>query len=191
MDRIERAPFELGVKAVQVSEDDDGTLYVEGYAADFQTDRDGEAFEADAFERGLKAYMESNPILLYHHKPSHALGKVVEAALDAKGLRIKAAIPKPTSGSWAELVYDQVKKGIVRGFSVGGAFQRRLTSAGPRIFSVDLQEISVTPLPVNPRTLFAVAGKAFGDPEDAELAALTESVDKLEGLLNAFEQRVV
>ena len=187
MDRIESAPFELGVKAIEVREDDDGTLYVEGYAADFETDRDGEAFEPGAFEQGLKAYMESNPILLYHHKPSHALGKVVEAAIDAKGLRIKAAIPRPTAGSWAELVYDQVKRGIVRGFSVGGAFQRRLTSNGPRIFGVDLQEISVTPLPVNPRTLFAAAGKAFGDEEPEQVEQLARMVQRLEGVLDAVE----
>jgi HK97 family phage prohead protease len=163
----ERAEFELGVKAVEVSEADDGTLYIEGLASDFQTDRDLEAFEPDAFTRGLKAYLD-NPILLYHHSPDKQLGQVTDAFLDKAGLHIKAMIPKPPAGSWAELIYDQVKRGIMRGFSVGGAFRRRMTSMGPRIYDVDLQEISVTPLPVNPRTMFAVAGKAFGDNDDAE-----------------------
>lgn len=184
-----RATFEIGIKAVDVREDDDGTLYVEGYAADFETDRDQEAFEPGAFERGLKSYMENNPVLLYHHNPSQALGRVVQAEIDGKGLRIRAAIPKPPAGNWAELVYTQVKGGIVRGFSVGGAFARHLTREGQRIHDVDLQEISVTPLPVNPRTLFAVAGKAF--PEDREQAELERLLARLQAAVTTVETALV
>lgn len=186
MAKIERAKFEFGVKAVEVHEDDSGDLILEGYAADFQTDRDKEAFEPGAFEQGLKAFLE-NPVLLYHHKPDHQLGVVEEAQLDGKGLRIRARIAKPAPGSWAEHVYGLVKRGMMRGFSVGGAFARRMTAAGQRIYDVDLQEVSVTPLPVNPRTLFSVAGKAFG--EESEVDALERAVDSLDAVLTALEDQ--
>lgn len=187
-ERIEQAPFEFGVKAADWHEDADGDLILEGYASDFNTDRDGEAFEPGAFDRGLKAYMGSNPILLYHHKPSHQLGVVEEAQLDGKGLKIRARIAKPTAGAWSEQPYDLVKRGMMRGFSVGGAFKRRMTPAGPRIFDVDLQEISVTPLPVNPGTLGQVAGKAFADPaEEVDLQPQLDALDRLEAVFNALD----
>lgn len=173
------------MKAAEVTEGEDGTLYIEGIASDFETDRDMEAFEPGSFERGLKAYLASNPILLYHHRPHQQLGQVISAELDQKSLRIRAAIPKPPAGSWAEQVYDMVKRGMMRGLSVGGHFARHMTTAGPRIHDVDLQEISVTPLPVNPRGLFAIAGKAFADDE---AVALERAVEGLEGVFAALER---
>lgn len=180
----ETAKFAAGIKGISVDESEDGTLFIEGVASDFETDRDLEAFESGAFTSGLKGYME-NPVLLYHHDPSKALGRVTEAVLDRKNLRIRAEIPKPPAGSWAETVYQQVKGGIIRGFSVGGAFRRRQGADGrPRIFDVDLQEISVTPLPVNPRALFALAGKAFSAPAidvkiEVDSSDLIESLDSI------------
>jgi HK97 family phage prohead protease len=165
------AHFEFGVKAVNVQEDDDGTLHIEGIAADFQTDRDLEAFEPDAFEQGLKGFME-NPVLLYHHDPKLQLGLVTVAQIDGKSLRIRADFPKPPeSAGTAMQAYNLVKRGMMRGFSVGGSFFRHMTSSGPKIHQADLQEISITPLPVNPRTLFGVAGKAFGTAAEPELDA--------------------
>lgn len=187
--REQEAQFEFGIKAVDVQEQEDGTLVLEGYASDFLTDRDMEAFEPGAFERGLKAFM-ANPILLYHHKPSDQLGVVREAAIDGKGLKVVAEFPKPPEGSPLLHVYNLVRRGMMRGFSVGGAFKRRMTATGPRIFDVDMQELSVTPLPVNPRTLFAVAGKAFSDEEPGELERLAAAVEGIETVLNTVEQRL-
>lgn len=184
----QHATFEFGLKAQQISEDNDGDLIVEGYASDFLTDRDEEAFEPGAFERGLKAYLAANPILLYHHQPGKQLGVVEHAELDGNGLHIKARLAKPTPGSWAEQPFDLVKRGMMRGFSVGGAFKRRITAGAQRIFDVDLQEISVTPLPVNPRTLFSVAGKAFEDNPDAELELALAATDRT---LAAFKALLV
>jgi len=172
------AKFEAGLKAVNVEEGDDGTLYIEGLAADFETDRDAEAFEPGAFQRGLDAYM-ANPVLMHVHRPDEQLGQVTEATLGAKGLHVKGEIPRPPDGTWAAHAYNLIKRGMMRGFSVGGAFKRHMTPDGPRIFEVDLQEISVAPIPVNPRTLYGVAGKAFGeDPDAIEVDARLTSVSE-------------
>lgn len=155
--------FVLDQKAASITEDEHGDLYIEGYAADFEIDRQDEAFEPGAFEEGLKSFMATNPVMLYHHKADHALGQFVDARLDGKGLWVKGRVDKPATGSWAEDVVNKIKRGTIRGFSVGGIFKRRLNekSGRPSIFKCDLAEISVTPFPVNPRTMFAVAGKAF------------------------------
>jgi hypothetical protein len=89
--------FSLGEKAV-VTEGDDGAIYIEGLAADLDVDRQEEAFEDGAFEDGLKAYMSTNPILLYHHKSDTALGQVVDASLVPEGLHVKARVDAAGAG---------------------------------------------------------------------------------------------
>lgn len=175
--------FTLDQKAVEVHEEEDGAVFIEGYASDFGLDRQEEAFEPGAFEEGLKSYMASNPILLYHHKSDTALGQVVDAKLDEKGMFVRARVDAPEPGTIVADYVRKIKNGTLRAFSVGGKFYRRMTAAGPRIFKCDLGEISVTPYPVNPRTLFAVAGKAF-DAAPAEddlevLASLEAALDQV------------
>lgn len=205
-DGTQSAPFRydfiLDAKADLQYTEEDGDLFIQGYASDFGLDRQGEAFEPGAFEQGLKAFMETNPILLYHHKYDQALGQVVDSRLDGKGLWVKARVDKPAPGSWAEDVFNKIKKGTIRAFSVGGIFRRRMTEAGPRIFDCDLGEISVTPFPVNPRTTFAVAaGKAFenieipskpeveGDVRDEDEEMVAHAVGLLEHVFERIEKR--
>lgn len=184
----ETAPFQFDVmldtKAV-VSEED-GDLLIEGYASDYREDRDGEAFEPGCFQKSLQKYLDTNPVLLYHHKTSQALGQVLSARLDPNGLWVKARIDKPAPGSWAQDVFQKVKRGTIRGFSVGGQFKRRFTEKGWKIHDADIVEISVTPTPVNPRTLHAVATKAFDDNSDYD-----ELVDKLDRTLTLLSQATV
>ncbi len=168
----------LGQKAV-VQEQSNGDLIIEGYASDYEADRQDEFFEAGAVNDGLKAYLESNPILLYHHQSGNALGQVLEAKIDNVGAWVKARIDKPAAGTWAQDVYQKVKRGTIRGFSIGGRFFRRhdQKSGLTKIYKADIHEISVTPYPVNPRTLFGVATKAFGDepdPRERRLQQLSE-----------------
>lgn len=176
-DGSQTAPFAFSFDAKSMAQtvtvdEATGDLYIEGYASDFDPDRQSEAFAPDSFRRGLKSYMDSNPILLYHHKNDHALGQVVEADLTPAGLHVKARVDAPAIGSWAEDVFNKIKKGTIKAFSVGGIFHRRDNV----IYDVDLCEISVTPFPVNPRTTFeVVAGKAFGDIE-AEAAPGSEGM---------------
>lgn len=192
--RVDVADFEFGFtldRKADVSETDD-TIIIEGYASDFEVDRQDEAFEPGAFQKALDDYMQ-NPVLLYHHKKDTALGAINEARLDKKGLWVRAQVPKPDEGTTLSNYYNQIKAGVLRGFSVGGRFMRRMTPDGPKIFKADLREISVTPLPVNPRTLFAVAGKAFVDDEptetqDPDLKGLVEKLDAIDAMFTSAEE---
>jgi hypothetical protein len=64
----------------------------------------------------------------------------------------------------------------------------------PRIHEAGLREISVTPLPVNPRTMFVVAAKAFEtDPEPGlaeEIQGLQGSVNRLEAIFGTLEDAI-
>jgi HK97 family phage prohead protease len=187
--------FTLDSKAVQVTENDDGSFFIEGPAADFDVDLQDEAFEPGAFHDGMKAYMASNPVLLYHHKYDTALGQVVDWNVGSNSMNIKARVDAPEPGTLIADYVRKIKNGTIRGFSVGGKFYRRMTENGPRIFKAAIGEISVTPYPVNPRTLFSVSQKAFESEAEAtkdlsedelrdfaaRLEALGVTFDDLEG----------
>lgn len=177
--------FALEGKSVpEIVTNEDGSIIIEGYASDFDVDRQGDAFEPGSFERGLRTYLETNPVLLYHHKADTALGQVIDARLDQKGMYVKARVDAPEPGTIVADYYRKIKTGTLRGFSVGGIFKRRMTPSGPKIFDVDLGEISVTPYPVNPRTLFNVAGKAF---EGVEVPKLPD----VEGEVRGEDEEIV
>lgn len=179
------APFELGFtldgKAV-VAPEDDGRLRIEGYAATLGLDRKDEAFLPGVFETGLDKYFRENPILLYHHQADKPLGRVEDIKLDNKGLFVKAVLDPPTEGTWSEDVYKKVASGTIKGFSIGGIFKRKMTPQGPRVHEADFAELSVTPLPLEPGSLFQLAGKAFGDESEEEkaLARLTDLFETLD-----------
>lgn len=185
----ESAPFQLDVlldaKAV-VSEAAGGDgLWIEGWASDFEVDRQDEAFEPNAFTKAIAEYLK-NPVLLYHHKADIAVGQVKDLKLvDGKGMYVKAWLDKPAEGTKEANIYNKVLSKTIRAFSVGGIFRRKMTPRGPRIHDVDLREISITPLPVNPRSLFEVAGKAFGLEPD-----LSAHVEALSALLDAQAEAV-
>lgn len=176
--------FYLDRKSVH---DEDDHLIIEGLAADFGFDREDEAFEPNSFDAGMKAYMESNPVICYHHKFDKALGQCLEWERRPEGIWVKARIDKPEPGTELADVYRKISKGVIRGFSVGGKFHRHKGPDGkPRIHTADIAEISCTPLAINPRTLYEVAGKAFG--EDPDLARAEEAVERLSALFTQVEQ---
>jgi HK97 family phage prohead protease len=172
--------LDFPLEGKSVSSDSRG-LVVEGYAGGYGLDRGDEAFEPGAFEHSLERYMSTNPILCYHHKYDMALGVVEDARVDSRGLFIRARLDPPEPGTIFADIYRKVKSGTIKGFSVGGRFKRKQTPAGPRIYAAELVEISVTPLPMEPGSLFTVTGKAVGNESTAEqLAKLGELIETLE-----------
>lgn len=183
------AEFQLDIvldTKAEIHEQDDGTTIIEGIASDFDFDRQDEAFEPGVWEAAEKAFMR-NPILLYHHKSDTAMGRVLEVSHRPEGMWVKAMLDAPEPGTFPADIVRKVRSGTIRAFSVGGKFHRRKGADGkPRIHSADWRELSITPLPVNPRTLFAVAGKAFdGDGESSVEKRLQDLNDRLDALLAA------
>lgn len=166
--------FDFALDSAARVELDGKALHIEGYAAGFGRDRENEAFLPEVFDKGLEKYFQRNPILCYHHHTDQALGVVEDAKLDGKGLFVKARLDDPEPGTPLADVYNKVKSGTIKGFSVGGIFRRKMTPAGVRIHDADIAEISVTPVPMEPGSLFAVAGKAFGQDSSDEEKALAE-----------------
>jgi HK97 family phage prohead protease len=193
---LETAPFTLDLGLDSKAVEDDGDIYFEGWASDFEIDRQDEAFEPGAFKKSIERFLGTNPVLLYHHDYGKALGVVEQLDLRDEGLWMRARIDRPTAGSWAEDVVHKIKKGTIKGLSVGGLFKRRKGADGkPRIFEADLAEISVTPLPVNPRTIGAVAAKAFEsdaatDGEQLVIEWFERQMAETRSAFDAVERRI-
>lgn len=175
-----KAPFELDVlipteKSVTT---DAGDVIIEGYAADFEVDRQGEAFLPGAFDDACKKATRAEIPLLFEHDNKRQLGVIEELRVDPeRGLWTRARIAKAQAGTWAEDVVDKVRRGMMKGLSVRGLSKVKMTANGPRIGTIDLAEISVTPVPVQPGALFAVAQKSF---EAAEADVASGEIEKVE-----------
>jgi hypothetical protein len=188
------APFEFEVtlpteKSVTT---DAGDVIIEGYAADFEVDRQGEAFLPGAFDQALEKATRAEIPLLFEHDNKRQLGVIEELRVDPeRGLWARARIAKAQAGTWAEDVVDKVKRGMMKGLSVRGMSKVTITSDGPRIGTIDLAEISVTPVPVQPGALFAVAQKSFAAAEEDIAAGEIEHVeDPTEKALAYFEEKM-
>jgi HK97 family phage prohead protease len=166
-----------GTEAV-VIEADNGDLIIEGYAAVFEgVDRQGENFVDGAFQRGIKAFLDSTAALCFHHKHDQVLGKVLDLhEEEGKGLKMRARVDgaiksHPVLGTY----YQQIKNGTLNGLSVGGFFKRAMTDAGQRIADMDFTEISVTGVPVHTGPRFdVIAGKALASDLTAEHVKLDQ-----------------
>lgn len=143
-------------------------LIVSGKVADFDWDREDEIFEPGAFDRGIEEF-KKNPIMVFSHAtklldtprgPSGyvQIGKWYPDSIQKKpdGLYATGEVHEPTSPILKD-VYDQIARGEMRGASVGGKFLKHRAGNGKiRIKRADIQEISLAPKPVNPRTLLDV-----------------------------------
>ena len=134
--------------------EEDGHLYIEGYAATFgEVDYHGEILSPNAFDDTLEEYLK-NPVVLADHtrKTSHAIGRVVKHAIDNQGLWVRVKVSN-AKDEFTSMIRDKIREGIITGFSIGG---KMLYHQGtPIIQRVRLEEISVTPSP-------AIKGAQFG-----------------------------
>lgn len=192
--------FELEGKAAEqqtVTELENGDLLIEGYAAVFAgLDRENENFTTAAFDRGIEDFKaRGTKPLCYHHKKDIVLGEVLDLEKEeSKGVKMRARVDKQEPSSPWYNYYNGIKKGSIRGLSVGGFFKRVATPEGLRIGDTDITEISVTPVPCHPHTEFSVvAGKALDfnvepEPQDSsEYEGLNELVSKLGDVFNTVE----
>ena len=168
-----RRKFSVDFAATKSAETEDGTLELRGYASTWVQDRDGDWMDPGAFDKHLPNYLKKNPILLHQHNMRQPLGTVDIADVDAAGLRVICSIPKPEEGeeAWKFSAYHDVRRGILKTFSVGGFFFYDVENIGEEnerwiIREVELLEISVVSIPSNPDSIFEAAVKAVKDSDD-------------------------
>jgi HK97 family phage prohead protease len=167
---LEGKALEDGGTAPTVVEEENGDLIIEGWAASFEgLDRQGENFVPGAFQRGIKAFLDGQSALCFHHQNDKGIGSVLDLQEKPEGLWMKARVDYQPESSPLRYIYNAVKKGSYKGLSVGGFFKRAIVKGRRMIADMDFTEISVTPVAMHRKTKFAVvAGKALTDGIEAE-----------------------
>jgi HK97 family phage prohead protease/HK97 family phage major capsid protein len=147
--------------AFSIKQQDDSSVYIEGYASTNDVDRHGDVVPTAVWEKGMTNYLR-NPIVLAYHDHSNPIGRMVEHKTDSKGLWIKARI------STAAKQFQLIKDGILTAFSIGFRVLDAEYNSAAEVFLIkelELVEISVVSVPANQNTIFDLS-KAFDTPED-------------------------
>jgi HK97 family phage prohead protease len=178
--------FTFEGKALSTIEVAEGDLLLEGFAVIFAgLDRTLENFAPGSFRRACKAFLAGSAPLVFHHKGSQVLGKVLEMSeVPGIGVKVKARVDGAIKDS-PELahIYHQIRKGTLTGLSMGGFFKR----AGNMIVDIDATELSVTGTPTHSAPSFAVVeGKSL---EYALVRSELQDLEWLRGRLQAREHQ--
>ena len=146
---------------------DDGNIRIKGYANTTDKDRVGDVIVKEAWETksALTNYLK-NPIILAYHDRNKPIGQMVNYDITDKGLEIEAEISKS-----AGEIYDLVKEGILKAFSVGFRVKDADYDTNTDIFVIkdlELHEVSVVSIPANADSLFSLAKSFDGSSEEFE-----------------------
>lgn len=122
-----------------------------------KADRTGDYLRKGAFKKTIKKFM-NNPVMLADHSNSTKtiVGKYTHVEEDDKGLYIEGAV---SNSPEQKNIRFQVAEGNLQTMSIGGIF--KYEEDGKAIEEVDLMEISLVAIPMNPDARFVVkeAGK--------------------------------
>lgn len=169
-------------KSVQALED--WAVMISWYASTKDKDRWWDVVEPKAFASALERYM-TNPIVLLQHKSDKPIGVVEEAEIDDNGLRIKAKISQNTD--W---VVDLIKNWVLRAFSIWYSVKDYDTDVRELadwsydmtniIKDLELYEISVVSVPMNPYALSKSVEDLLEVEESEEAESEEESDEEVE-----------
>lgn len=168
-------PFTVEEKA----ESSNTPITITGYANTTTKDRQGDVILQEAWQKGGLDNYSKNPIILAFHNHSKPIGKATSVSVDKSGLKIVAEI-----SSSAVEVYNLIKEGILKAFSVGFRVKEADYDKLTDIFvikDVELYEVSVVSVPANQDSLFDVSKSFNNAAEFAEFKKLfikeSEAVD--------------
>lgn len=135
---------------IRAMPDEEGVLY--GYGSVFNVvDWYGTKVARGAYKKTIR---EKMPLpMLWNHNPDIVIGQIVEAKEDSKGLYLKAQLNLDIEQ--ARDVYSNYKKGIIRGFSIGGWIIKAEDDDDgiTTIMELALDEISAVTFPANEEAL--------------------------------------
>jgi len=149
--------------AITEKADDDGSLLISGWANTTDKDRAGDVILEEAWKKGGLSDYLNNPIILGYHKHDNPIGQMVSHSVSSKGLFITAEISKAAGN-----VYQMIKEGILKSFSVGFIVKDADYDSTTDIFVIkdlELLEVSVVSVPANQHSTFSVS-KQFESVED-------------------------
>ena len=147
----------------QLTDSMDEPVIITGYANTVSKDRYGDVIPSYAWDEVALLNYKKNPIILAYHNHSNPIGVATDLVVDEKGLKITAKISKA-----AKEVYQLIKDGVLRSFSIGFLVKDANYDQATDIFvikALELLEISVVSVPANQDSIFDLA-KSFSNEEE-------------------------
>lgn len=157
--KADTASFDFDIKAIHETEASSGgndVIKIQGYANTTNKDRAGDVIIAEAWEKGGLENYKRNPILLAFHNHTLPIGQVTVLESRPTGLWIEAEVYKGTA---PDSVYNGIKSGILKTFSVGfRALEVDYDDAASVFVIKDLEllEISIVSVPCNQDSTFSL-----------------------------------
>ena len=153
----------------KATEQDDGTLTVEGFASTESVDKAGEIVTAAAIEAALPDFFQhgSGPLREMHQLK--AAGRVDKAVVDSKTRTwIRATVIDP-------LAIKKILARVYNGLSIGGKTLARDRKNPKMITKLRLDEVSLVDTPANPDALFEIV-KASDAQRDSLQSTIVKDV---------------
>jgi HK97 family phage prohead protease len=188
-----------------------GDLVVAGYASVEVVDKQGDKITKQALKDAFKKYMEDpkfRNVQLAHSNiqvgeviPSYTdnEGRFWKSEVDDVGMFVVVSLRDDIEK--AKEVAAEIRKGALRGFSIGGQAFKRVRKSDPEhgdyqeISKLELHEITICERGINPEATFKILKE---DKEKEQVKKMTEENDvmtqmtdvlsRLEGRLDAFEK---
>jgi hypothetical protein len=142
----------------KVETNDDGTLRVSGIASTESIDSDGEIISSAAMKAALPDFFRHGTGALREMHQPIAAGTVDEAKVDGDVTRIFATIVDRGA-------IEKVRKGVYKGFGIGGRVIDRDAKNRKRITKIALAEISLVDRPSNPDAILIIHKLADAKPD--------------------------
>jgi HK97 family phage prohead protease len=149
------APREAVLRAPLTKTPTDGSGRFIALASTPDVDRDNEAFAPGAWSQSVSEWKARGdyPPILWHHDvrdPSNIIGKVVAMEETTEGLMIEGQLD--LTNPKAVNVYERMLSGALNTLSVGYLGYSPKKVGGAMVFQrADVLEVSMTPVPSNPR----------------------------------------
>lgn len=146
----------------KVTEQEDGTLLVEGIASSPNVDDQKEIVTAEAMKAAIPEYMKFGNVREMHD-PKKAAGVATEIEVNEEGFTIlKALIVDPVA-------IQKVLTKVYKGFSIAGKVIRDKLNKST-IIGLELSEISLVDRPSNPDAMFSCYKNSDINPDEEEPA---------------------
>jgi HK97 family phage prohead protease len=157
--------FELisSIELIEKAAGEDESLTIRGYANTTTKDRTNDVVLEEAWTQGGIDNYKKNPILLAFHDHTRPIGTATKISVDKGGIEIVGKISKAAGD-----VYELVKEGILKAFSVGFVVKDADYDTKTNVFVIkdlELLEISVVSVPANQDSLFSLS-KSFDSVEE-------------------------
>ena len=187
-----------------------GDLVVAGYASVEVVDKQGDKITKEALKDAFKKYMEDpkyRNVQLAHSNIQ--VGEVIPNYTDSEGRLWKSEVDDVGMFVVVELRNDiekakevaaEIRKGALRGFSIGGQAFKRVRKSDAvhgdyqEISKLELHEITICEKGINPEATFRILKedkkkvKKMTEAENDVMTQMTDVLSRLEGRLDSMEK---